>query len=867
MRASLTALFLSLGTLLTTGNATTTTTTGLIENLAADSFQTRQKASAELWEKGSAALPDLRRAALSDDPEISLRSTELIEKIELRITPETDPEVLEIIRQYRQASLPQKSNLISQLRQKKAIFQAFKLVAQETAPDLKANLSTVLRGAAIFGAREALASGDTQAAIDLLQLSSTEPTSLIALACLYHSTGRLDAELKNPSPPANIPTDTWLIALHRANGDLPKALALAASTPDSKAFSWLSVLAGDPTHWLRQNGLSDRRKQAHPTYIEIALRRWSGKKITEPDFATLLAEINTPDPEQRGYATSALATLGRLHEVETLSAQLNPYNAFLYYLSQEKIPLALTSIGIDPDMPDYTTWVQKRFEEIAAAPQPDEQSSEPSARLITLANFLETRGLSQEIATAFDPPLIKYAAENENQFLDLLGKLFAQNAAPLYATSVATKWAGADAARWTEIFASAFAENEAAPTWIEWARELQPDLKNPQLLEALLAIFRIGHDPQNLREKYLALAWTATDRADKTQKPTLLVRILALAIDQQDVKNALRAWDTLIPANRSDWPRIDQYFSAAGRWKDAVTILTNNGDTQTTPSPEAHAYLAATLRRAGMEKLATKHDKLAEKLALGHPLTCRRIGDSYSYGGDPARAAIWYQRSAFCADTSSNDYIPALGTYAESAFEQKQWEISASCYEAFAQIHASRDGVGNPIPFYSRARLNADLAKALAILPKDRENALRLLSSIHQNFSTDGVLADHFFPLIRAAGLTRELESWFAESWEKISAVIRRYPDSDNCRNTAAWFAARAAIQLPAAEDHIKAALARNPNQPAYLDTMAEIQFAKGNQESAQKWSDKALLQYPLTEPSPSFDLILRKQNYRFHQP
>ncbi len=205
-----------------------------------------------------------------------------------------------------------------------------------------------------------------------------------------------------------------------------------------------------------------------------------------------------------------------------------------------------------------------------------------------------------------------------------------------------------------------------------------------------------------------------------------------------------------------------------------------------------------------------------------------------------------------------------MGSYADSAFEQGNWEIAASCYEAYAQVHASRNFDGRALGFYSRARLNADLARALAILPEDRKKAVALLEGVHNNFATDGVLADHFFPLVRKAGLTSELERWFGESWKSISEVITRYPENDNSRNTAAWFASRAGMKLAEAEKHLKFALDRNPNQPAYLDTMAEVQFAKGDRKSAIKWSDRAMMHYPLIDPTPPFDLMIRKQNHRF---
>jgi hypothetical protein len=195
-------------------------------------------------------------------------------------------------------------------------------------------------------------------------------------------------------------------------------------------------------------------------------------------------------------------------------------------------------------------------------------------------------------------------------------------------------------------------------------------------------------------------------------------------------------------------------------------------------------------------------------------------------------------------------------------FEEGRWDVAASCYEALVQAYASEQFSGGALASYSKARLNADLAKALAVLPDDRGRAIALLEGIHRNFATDGILADDFFPALRKAGLNQELEKWFGESWERISAVIGRFPDCDNTRNTAAWLASRAHMKLPEAEKHLQAALAKKPGQAAYLDTMAEVRFAMGDRAGAVKWSELSLLRYPLIDTP--YDTMIRKQHQRF---
>ena len=86
-----------------------------------------------------------------------------------------------------------------------------------------------------------------------------------------------------------------------------------------------------------------------------------------------------------------------------------------------------------------------------------------------------------------------------------------------------------------------------------------------------------------------------------------------------------------------------------------------------------------------------------------------------------------------------------------------------------------------------------------------------------------------------------------------------KFPMDDNIRNSAAWLAARSKRRLDDAEKESIEALRLRPNQSAYLDTMAEIWFARGNREKALEWSEKSIR----SEPGAT---ALREQYYRFKE-
>lgn len=850
----------------------------LIKNLASETFRVREDASRELWATGQAALEPLREAARSEDPERAMRAAEVVEKLELHITPTTSPEIVELIRRYHGASANLKVNFLNALKREKAYFQVLRLYATEDRPEVLAQLAPVIRGVAILGARQAILKDDTDMAIRLLEMSAGEPSDLMALACLYRALGELDEQLANPQAPAGVATELWKITMLRAKGDLEAAAELAKESKQTELLAGIRVLTGDPTLWLERDGLLDPTQQLHNDYLKISLKRWSGEKIPAMDFKELLSNFRhmPPRSEEHDQAAAALAALGKIEEIEAAMVKNDPLVAFQHFLSQERIKDAFKAMDLDPEEPDFKAWVAERFQESAVNVDDDDEDETPAvalAKLEMIAGFMESRGLHSELAAAFETPMREFAKRDENRFLDFLASLLQRGFATKYGALAASKWAGEDENRWDEVFAIAFIESEEVKEWLKWISEMDPELANPQKLVVMQALLQVGSDPEDLRNQWLARAWKAVDAAPQETKTEYLKRIITLAVSQEDVATSLKAWNMLEDKESNMWSSIDMYLSAAGNWKEAAELLDGNKKFSASSSPELHAYLAATLRKAGDEKRALIHDQWAEKLSLGYAPSCKRIGDYYTYGGDPKRAAQWYQRAAYQSDLTGSGFMAGfngrtldsglLATFAASSLQQGNYQVAASCHEALMEIYASRAFVNLSSTGLARERMNADLAKALAILPQDRKKAIELLEEIHTDFTIDGALADHFFPLVKRAGLVAEHDRWFAISWEQISEVIEKYPHSDNTRNTAAWLASRAGLKLTEAKRHLEHALRQRPAQPAYMDTMAETHFAMGDRKNAIKWSDQAMKFYPLIDRNS--DLMLRTQNYRFH--
>ncbi len=830
----------------------------LIDELSSETFKTREVASRSLWEMGEKAIEALEEASLSDDPERAFRAADVLRKIELRITPGTSKQVIDLIEAYQRSNTQQKENILESLRQMKAYHQMLTLYARDK-PEVRALLGPHIRGVAILGAREAILKNDIEGAVKMLEATASDKDNLKALANVYYSLGRVDEQLAKLDPPENVPAEEWELALLRAKGDINGVIKLASEKQHDRLLVAMKVLSGDPLPWLERNGMGEQRQTAPDAYVDLAIKRWNGQAAGKKDFAPLIKLLESEKEAEKSMAISSLALLGRLGEVRDLQIREEPMDAFLYHLSLEEIDKAFGAIGLNIEKPDYVEWVKTRFDELLA--QEDEDGSSAMNDLLILASFLEKRGLSDDLNKAFSSELSKLAKEDEGKFLDMLGSMLGSIYGPTaFAVDQATVWAGDDDDRWGDIFTIALGDDEGYSEWRSWIVEMEPTTSQRRILEVLLALTQRSQSHGNLREEWIGKMWKALEKEkDAAKKKDLIEMMMNLAVNHQDVSNALKGWDLLDAKDQASlmWSSIDKFLSAAGRWEDAVEILEKSGEYENNSSPEAHAYLAVNLRRAGLEERALFHDEMAAKLHLGDTGSSLRIGNSYLYGGDNKRALEWFRKAAIQADVVSGEFLGVLDPFADAMMREGEWNMAASSYEALNQIYASQPYQSGSLAAYSKERLNADLAKAMAVLKEDREYALTLLEGIHQNFITDGVLADDFFPMLRGAGLTNELEKWFGETWQRMEAVMDEYPISHNTSNTAAWFASRAGLNLAEAEKKLKAALEIAPEQAAYLDTMAEIKFAQGDRVAALRWSDRAVCLSP-------FDEMIRLQNERF---
>jgi tetratricopeptide (TPR) repeat protein len=467
-----------------------------------------------------------------------------------------------------------------------------------------------------------------------------------------------------------------------------------------------------------------------------------------------------------------------------------------------------------------------------------------------MANFMDSRGMVEEFEASFVKPLQELAEKDERAFTDFLARLFGVNTffdvAPDLVRGVAYDWAGDDDDRWDDLFHAAFGDDDQALEIWDWLAALDPGAGWIDRFDAMLALSGKGSDPMRLRERWLDLGWQAVDELPESDRGDVLAKLGQMISLTPDVANKLKIWDALPEDERGSFFRDSRIseLTIAGRWDEAAEIFLEQlrlvEKFKQNPSPMLHAGAAACLRKAGRLDEAAGQDRWVDRLYLGEGAYQIAIG--YQFGDDFGRSARWLERAVRNdKPDAAGNYRYALRQHGTDLLEAGRWKEAAAALEVSAQMANQPPDWLPTVIFKLTLRLEADLAHALATLGADRNASLAMLERAYAMAPGDGVLADHFFPAVRKAGLIEQHDAWFKTSWERLSAVADRYPGASNTLNTAAWLGAKAHRNLDAARKYEEQALALKPDESNYLDTMAEIEFAAGNRAKALEWSNRAV--------------------------
>ncbi|WP_035601846.1 hypothetical protein [Haloferula sp. BvORR071] len=835
-----------------------------VGKLSDDSYLIRETAYREVWKLGEEALPELQKAAGGEDPEAAIRARDLTRMIELGVLPDSSPEIIKLVERYDKGTRDVRRDVIRELRNMRAFRQILKLYALEKDRETLAMLEGEVKGVSLDAARECLSAQppDLAGAFDYLKMARPEPAEFMAMASLHRTAGTLDKAIADSAAGKDHMLRFCLLA---TAGRLNEAAEEADQAGLEQIGARLRMLDGNPLPWIAAAPVPPQAP-AIPglaAYREISAKLWKGEPVEGEPLASLRRLARTGDEDDQSRALMLLFLSGDHQEAETLLAKNYMTAAFTHFETKEQVDRALKVLGLDPAAPDYTGWVKKRFRIFIEAP---DSENEEIAELKTLGSFLERRGLFKELDEAFGPPLADLAAKNPDDFLTKLTNLFPQgsedHSSPVVrpVLKAVAAYGGDDELRWVQAVEHLFdGYGSPAQMW-NWLTAMEPAMSRSERLDLLCRIHMILPDPAGQRDEFLDKAWKAIEKAEKIERKRLVEMLTGALVPSKDAELFMRCLVELEAANgsRFGWDRIKgDALMTQGKWDEAAKLWLESASREP-GDPFYRAHAAACLRRAGDEAAAGEQEKLAEMLSLGETRALYQCGHAFASTGDFKRAREWWQRAANQCTSDSGFFSAVLHQLAEAACSDGDWKAASSLHEAWLlDIATSYDKTAYSASLCQKSRVEGDMIRGFAKLADDRAAGVKIIQPCLDQPYAETVLADYFFGPMRAAGLTELHDQTFERNWQNMTALIERFPACENTRNSAAWLASRANRRLDEAEKYLAETLKTNPNQAAYLDTMAEIQFARGDREKALEFSGRGLKEEP-------DDLQLIRQYQRF---
>ncbi|MCW1916472.1 hypothetical protein OJ996_22990 [Luteolibacter sp. GHJ8] len=834
-----------------------------IARLSDDSYSVRELATRDLWSLGEAALPELQLAARGRDPEAAIRARDLVRKIELGILPDSSPKIVDLVMRYDQGSRDMRQRVIRDLRNERAFRQILKLYALEKDREALSMLEVEVQGVALDAARECLGSDqpDIKSAFEYLKMARPRATEYMAIASLHRATGTLDKALQEAPEKDHL----LRFCLLATSGRLQEA----ADEADQAGLDILSarvrMLGGDPLPWLALAPSSPQSSQSSglPAYREIAVALWSGGQAPPEELKELRRQARSGDEDDQLRAALLLFLIGDHIEAQGVLNRLHPNAAMTHFDAIEDVDSALKAIGLDPAAPDYTAWAAKRFQVFLEAPETERNEL---LDLETLGAFLERRGLYKELEAAFVPPLLKLAEENQDDFLMLITRLFPQGSedeSPPVIRPVlkaASAYAGDDEVRWVQVVEHLFdSYGNPAQIWT-WLAQMEPELDRAARLDLLARLHFLLPDPDDQRRVFQKKVWALISKEEKADRKRMVETLIATVSTKKDPALLLDCIAELEDAEgaRFGWDRYKgEAFMLLGRWDEAANLWLARAKDDPGIS-YYHVRAAVCLRRAGKESAALEQEAKVDLLALGETRILRDCAEVYAANGDFARARACWQRAANECTGDHLNFSWVVNELTDYALAESDWKTAATLREARLLERAM---VSEKTAYASaiclKERVESDLMRGFALLSRDRSRALEMIRPALDKPFADTALADYFFEPMRGAGLVSLHDEAFEKLWNHLQPVIARFPACENVQNSAAWLASRATRRLDEAGKLLENVLKTSPRQGAYLDTMAEVHFARGDREKAVEFSQKALAEEP-------DDAQLLRQHQRF---
>ncbi len=840
-----------------------------IRDLGDDDFGVRQRATHSLWQAGESAEPALREAMQSTDPEVASRARWILDRLRFGLLPDTPHQLVGLIEQFRLGNEGVRRTVIKRLTESGHVELATRLIRTDPDIESRERLTSWMVGEIGKSARQLIVDGNfgNRGGIrKLLEVATQSDSGCRDFAAYLLVQGELDVEIAQRMKRLKQQPDEGearlLGYLLRARGDLPGALGMfdeqandarltrgvLAELGDWKALAerWDELLppANNPIDEEASGGDEAlERLGMAATFHQLA-----GNEAQFSVARDQLREAASQDARDSWYAIKALLIAGQIDEaIELFSEHGHAQTTFDLLVAQMRFDEAFRAAGMDGprspfDLKPRGDESGEEFDDDALGTDGEENTQQARATQVrfslglSVAQVLHRLGWTTEAEELFDRLA---AATTDNPKLQLRAVCRAEREAELDASAFQRAAGAMDEESAAAYLAVLFPKQ--APEAIRWWNYLTGGQSETDPTDRLARIRGIV-ERSWARDELIA----AADEAEKyvpadspEDHAEWLIAIGQLRLDANDTGGAKRCFEKATKANRSaeTLVRLADFHWNRRQWKAAADAYETAIALAAEQPPESYAHLlylqgyAST--KAGDEGQGNCLMAAARQLPLGNARVRHALAETLGQR-DLAKEAVhqWnviLQTGEF-NEWALNDAAKQLGNTLsgkDGLRAANYWQrLLISCAKRNANL-VKADGYLKLIQLIHRLRARGLLENG------DSDQAVREIWLAHTAMPGDVPLVCDLIPQLDAAGLRAEADRLFEATYAHLLLAGKNHPHAASLLNNAAWMAATCNRRLDDAQSLAQRATELSPDNPVYLDTLAEAYFRRGDREKA----------------------------------
>jgi len=322
-----------------------------VRQLGDDNYLVRERASKFLWEAGKPAEAALRGAATSEDAEVALRAQRILVYFRYGVYPDTPPEKVALIAQFRYGNTSDKQAALIGLRDLQDLPRALALLRTEPDERLRKQLVGGLTKNLDRTLGQMFVANQWAEAGQLLELGAVDDAGMRNLAAYLLLRDQLDAKiasLQERLAGQPDPSDARLLAmLLRAKGDLPAAQRAAEKTDDADLVLGLLFEQANWKPLAEQydratgNDLATSSGDVVTLGYSAAHHRLAGNRQQFEKAADAIVKLAERKPNKRWYCGEALIINERIDQAVELLREHRPVEVFELLCRQGRFREAL----------------------------------------------------------------------------------------------------------------------------------------------------------------------------------------------------------------------------------------------------------------------------------------------------------------------------------------------------------------------------------------------------------------------------------------------------------------------------------------------------------------------------------------------